>query len=60
MKKNYEKIKKMVKIIERMDLGNVYGYLINEQYEVWSDGICYNRNGKDLPQYIFELKDLLF
>lgn len=37
----------------------LFGVIVNNTYEIWSDGIVYNINGGDIPQYIFQLRDTL-
>lgn len=56
----YAKLNKLVKTINPLTLGKLKGYLINDRYEIWEDGVCFSLDGKDIPLYVFETQKILF
>jgi hypothetical protein len=59
LKNQYIKSLKVEKQI--IDKKPVNVYIVNDRYEIHSDiGVCYDTiKGKDLPLYIFQLRDAL-
>lgn len=52
---------KRIKTLQFTGLLNeaLIGVIVNNKYEIWSDGIVYNIDGGDIPQYIFKFRDEL-
>jgi len=51
---------KRIKTIEFTKCNEHFGVIVNNSYEIWDDGIIYDYSDKkDIPAYIFKLKDML-
>lgn len=55
---------KHLKKLEYFDFQNDRYYQINDEYQIYFDGIVYRCGcgirSKDVPQWVFDLKDTLF